>query len=390
MPKWGDLFSYVVKVLRRCKPQFFLLENVPNLQKHAGGSTWNTILAQLTGLGYKVEARSLSPHQFGIPQVRYRTLIVGCRGFNADFSWPEIEQKKPSTLREYLEARPVNADRLVARHVEYIEAWNELLSALPKNQDLPSFPIWAMEFGATYPVSSGHACADHARNINRYRGAFGVPLKGLTGSALQQALPAYARSAKSGFPKWKVRFIEQNRAFYFQHAELIDKWLPKIREFPASFQKLEWNWKGGPRNLWSTVLQFRASGIRAKRPIASPSLVSLTTSQVPIVGWERRYVTIEECARLQSLESLAYMPASKTDAYRALGNAVNAEVIYRVAKGFEQVNRSKATSISLREEFPRLRSARPTRPKPTAHAELSSTTTDFCPRAFHLQGSCFE
>ena len=42
-------------------------------------------------------------------------------------------------------------------------------------------------------------------------------------------------------------------------------------------------------------------------------------------------MTMKECARLQSMDALKQLPASKTRAYKALGNAVNVDVIASVA-----------------------------------------------------------
>ena len=73
-------------------------------------------------------------------------------------------------------------------------------------------------------------------------------------------MPSHARVAETTFPEWKVQFIRQNRAIYNRHKHWIDKWLPLILPFPSSLQKLEWNCKGGGRNIWEYVIQFRASG----------------------------------------------------------------------------------------------------------------------------------
>jgi DNA (cytosine-5)-methyltransferase 1 len=51
----------------------------------------------------------------------------------------------------------------------------------------------------------------------------------------------------------------------------------------------------------------------------------MTTTQVPIVGWEKRYMTVRECARLQSMGNLKHFPPGSA-AMAALGNAVNVKV----------------------------------------------------------------
>ena len=85
----GDLFFNVAAIIRAKAPKYFILENVPNLLQHDSGRTFQRIKGILAGLGYTVDAKRLSPHQFGIPQIRERVYIVGSRGGLAGFSWPD-------------------------------------------------------------------------------------------------------------------------------------------------------------------------------------------------------------------------------------------------------------------------------------------------------------
>ncbi len=119
-----------------------------------------------------------------------------------------------------------------------------------------------------------------------------------------------------------------------------------IQDFPSSLQKFEWNCKGEVRDIWKYVIQFRASGVRVKRPTTAPSLVAMTTTQVPIIGWERRYMTPRECSRLQSMEALKHLPQAETSVCKALGNAVNVKVVKAVAKAL--IGTAEVRSIKRR------------------------------------------
>ena len=72
--------------------------------------------------------------------------------------------------------------------------------------------------------------------------------------------------------------------------------------------------------------------MRVKRRTTAPSLVAMTTTQVPSITWENRYMTPTECKKLQSMEELKHLPDSVTATYEALGNAVNVKVATLVAK----------------------------------------------------------
>jgi len=322
----GTVFFNIIEVLRHHQPKFVVLENVAHFVNHDEGNTYARVKESLESLGYEVKHAQLSPHKFGIPQIRERMYMVGCLGGLNGFEWP-----RPSTngdelsIRDVLNNNPPEAVGLSNQIIRCLETWQTFLKEFPKNDELPSFPIWSMEFKATYPYKQDSLYKVELSRLRRSKGCFGKSLQTRYRRDILQRVPSYACGEKGIFPEWKQSFIRQNRSLYRKHQSWIKAWLPKIKRFPPSLQKFEWNCHGEERNIWKYVIQFRASGVRVKRPTTSPSLVAMTTTQVPIIGWERRYMTVIECARLQSMDDLKYFP-DRTAAMSALGNAVNVKV----------------------------------------------------------------
>ncbi|WP_241237096.1 DNA cytosine methyltransferase [Georgenia faecalis] len=322
----GTLFWNIARVLEERKPSVILLENVRNLAgpRHRD-TTWRVIVRTLRDLGYKVssEPTVFSPHLLppglgGRPQVRERVFITGTY-VGRERAWAEspdaplllnrpiggwdpqswdVEHHLP--LEDDHDIAGVDRYRLTPSETYWISVWEDLLTEIRAesgNAKLPGFPIWADAFKAVPEI-------------------------------------------EAATPGWKADFLRKNSAFYRQYRSIIDSWLARhdyLRDVPPSRRKLEWQAQDAA-SLWDTVMHFRPSGIRAKKPSYLPALVAIT--QTSIVGQRRRRITPREAARLQGLPDWFDFGA-QTDAasYKQMGNGVNVGAAYYLLR--EHVLRDK-------------------------------------------------
>ena len=355
--KRGNLFDKICEIVAYHRPRYIMLENVSNLRNHDHGKTWDTIKFKLDQLNYEViEPAILSPHQFGIPQHRRRIFIV-CE--NRDFGhldffrFPEPTNKK-CNIRSIIDESDTEYIRLKEDARQKMNVWQEFMDLTISHGDtIPRFPIWAMEFGANYDYID---VAPVHQTIEMLRGKKGKLGKKITGATLEdclEQLPVYAQSKTDKdtlkFPDWKISYIRQNREFYAKHKSWLDDWMLKIQDYENSHMKFEWNCGATEPKIENNIVQFRASGIRVKQPTYSPAL-NLVGTQIPIFPWielpkqslaegepsKGRYMTYREGARLQGMENLSFgnddykLPQSRI--FDALGNAVNVEIVRRIAQ----------------------------------------------------------
>ncbi|MEB3277522.1 MAG: DNA (cytosine-5-)-methyltransferase [Lyngbya sp.] len=97
----GTLFYNIELILQEKRPQAFLLENVKQLRTHDKGKTFKVITEHLQNIGYHIYTEVLNALDFGLPQKRERTYLVGFLE-NINFEFPQPFPKKAS-LSEILE-----------------------------------------------------------------------------------------------------------------------------------------------------------------------------------------------------------------------------------------------------------------------------------------------
>ncbi len=76
----NHLFKEYLRFVASFEPKMVLIENVPGLVSFEHGATLHAILEALAELGYGADVHILGAAYYGVPQMRWRTIIIGQRG----------------------------------------------------------------------------------------------------------------------------------------------------------------------------------------------------------------------------------------------------------------------------------------------------------------------
>ena len=358
----GNLFDEICRVLSYHHPKYIFLENVSALPGHDGGRTWSIIKQKLKHLGYDIDGRVFSPHEFGVPQHRPRFYIVGMlrdengRSGMRKFHFPQPDEKLVCDVRTLVD--PLDNDGLqpVRRALHPVfDAWQEFVyNVTERDGYMPSHCIFTMEFGADYEFEDTPPAFQTVERLRGRRGEYVKVLQGDTIEELVEGLPFYMQKMKyeDTYPEFKKVLIRQNRALYERHKDWIDPWMKKIMEYPRTQRMLEWS-TNQDWNFKNHVIQLRPSGIRVRSLNYVPTITLCTTS-TPILPWVGyppngavdkknrpyvpddfrwgRYISHSEAAKLQSMQELEYTGLSRLQKFQALGNAVNVDVVELIAR----------------------------------------------------------
>ena len=295
----GTLFREIIRIIETYpegkRPKFLVLENVRNLISHDSGDTWKTIKHEIESIGYNIckEPIVAAPKDVGIPQLRDRAIILAVRKdlYSNDLNFAfEKKPKNSTSIYSIVSKKDTKGSKqLTKEQINNLDCWNDFVKHV--NRKIIGFPIWSDEFGK--------------------------------------------KGSLSMFPQWKQDIIKRNRKLYEDNKTFIDEWLVKwdVRSrFTPTNRKFEWQVGGQIKDVYEGIIQYRTSGIRVKLPTESPALAAMV--HLPILGKEKRTISVREAARLQSFPEDFKFNELPQHAYRQLGNAVNVKVIETVFKQF--------------------------------------------------------
>lgn len=132
----NHLFRDFLRFVDEFEPKAVLIENVPGLVSFEGGATLDAILRALNDLGYEAEVQILYAPHFGVPQTRWRTIVLGSRTATVDqlsAVFPRPRHQAParvnftSSHRDRKLTSPVSLDDLPA-HITIEDAIGDLPS----------------------------------------------------------------------------------------------------------------------------------------------------------------------------------------------------------------------------------------------------------------------
>lgn len=98
-----DLFPEALRLVEECKPQAVMLENVRGLMDPMFHNYRTALLERLRKMGYEAEWQLFQAADFGVPQLRPRSILVGLKkGLWNHFKWPTPGLLKRQTVGDVL------------------------------------------------------------------------------------------------------------------------------------------------------------------------------------------------------------------------------------------------------------------------------------------------
>jgi DNA (cytosine-5)-methyltransferase 1 len=244
-----DLFPTALNIVRKVQPRAVMLENVAGLMEPVFKEYREFILGELAALGYKAEWKLLNASDFGVPQLRPRSILVALKEpLFAYFTWPTPGEVKTPTVGEAL------YDLMASNGWEGAERWKTIANSIAPTLVGGSKKHGGPDLGPTRAKAAWHKlgvnahrlASDHELPHREFEGAIGRTGQVRQGCENMPLLNVRMAARLQGFPdEWHFvgtkthAYRQVGNAFPPPVAEAVGA---KIRDalalFAASYESL--------------------------------------------------------------------------------------------------------------------------------------------------------
>ena len=114
-----DLFPEALRLVKTIRPKAIMLENVKGLFNPSFATYRESIIQKLSLLGYNADWKLLNASDYGVSQLRPRTILVAFqKQLNIHFTWPKEYTKPVPTVGNLL------YDLMASNSWEHVDEWS--------------------------------------------------------------------------------------------------------------------------------------------------------------------------------------------------------------------------------------------------------------------------
>lgn len=315
----NHLFRHYVRVLRGLSPKVFVLENVPGMLSLDGGRFFDELLEAIRPSGdvgcpgYEVEFRVLNAAHYGVPQERFRIVVVGTR---RDIAEDVGMVTLPTPVHYSLAQAHFKGGRDHTFHYAIGHRRPERVGALPYVGPRLLPPATLSEAIDDLPPLANGGGVD----VSKYD------------SLSRKSLSAYQQEMRA-----RVRTLANHwcRALMPPNTE-------RVKHIPPGG-----DWRSIPRDLLPPGMQRALRKDHTTRyGRLSPDEPAGTLLTKPDPHWgtflhydieQQRLISVREAARIQSIPDSHVFFGGQVDQYRLCGNAVPSLMAQAIAVNVKAV-----------------------------------------------------
>ena len=339
----NSLFKHYVRILKGLAPKVFVLENVPGMFSLEGGRFFDELLNAITGLnslefgGYEVSYKILNAAHYGVPQERFRLVVIGTR---RDVAEEVGKAEVPLPVHYSLSKAHFKGGRSDTFH--YALGHEGIDGPRPVMNDLGSL---------LPPVCVEEAIGDLPRLSNGGGTAQPVPY------------PSRDEAGPSAFAE-RMRGGSRSVANHWARA-LFPPNTERVKHIPEAG-----DWRDIPHELLPPGMQKALRkdhttryGRLGRRELAGTLLTKPDPHWGTFIHYDvkqQRLITVREAARFQSFPDTHRFFGAQVDQYRLCGNAVPpllAEAIARSVRGVLDAYYQRVSEFKVPLEYAAVASA---------------------------------